>query len=121
MNINLNKSVAEKLGLVECSKWQLWGTGLSGGEYTNSGCEHKFKCYPKGQIRHYDTEWGITGPVIQRLGICICVINPNFPESKWFAGLQTPAGSGPCSIAATPLIAVCNLILSLTDEQCKTT
>jgi hypothetical protein len=107
----LHVRVTEKLGLVECQAWKLWGTGLSGPEYTNGGCQHRGKCVPIGNpFNRYDISWAHTGPIIERLGIALVKWDADGPNA-WNAGHDY---SNMCG--ATPLIAVCNLILSLPDE-----
>lgn len=64
------------------------------------------------QVTRYDTDWAVTGPLIEKYGFWLRQLDT--PEQPWDAFRnddQTfPRGFGP-----TPLIAVCRLILALAE------
>lgn len=67
-------------------------------------------------IPNYDTDWSATGPLIERLGITV-VLNRDRdrhgPDYSWVASAGTLPFSEPGACGATPLLAVCHLILAL--------
>lgn len=76
-------------------------------------------------IPRYDTDWSVTGPLIQKYGInleCAQAARPdNSPYAAWrwwLKGDPIARGSASMSVrywADTPLVAVCHLILALAE------
>lgn len=67
----------------------------------------------RSRIAHYDTDWSVTGPLIEQFGIASYPLRNYTVDSDetqgWVARWKHSVdASGP-----TPLIAVCNLILAL--------
>jgi hypothetical protein len=62
---------------------------------------------PTQDVSRYDTDWSATGPLIEKYGIDV------WRSAKtWKAAQDTPGGAI-CGRGATPLIAICSLILAL--------
>lgn len=65
---------------------------------------------PHKKIPRFDTDWSATGPLIERFGIFL----RRYYGDRWFASPGQPLPGGADTVdAATPLEAVCNLILAL--------
>jgi hypothetical protein len=54
---------------------------------------------------HYDTEWSVTGPLIEQYGISVF----QYSDGVWEATAESRVGGN----GEIPLVAVCNLILAL--------
>jgi hypothetical protein len=75
--------------------------------------------YPQ-RIPRYDTDWAATGPLIERYDLALeptsIAIRSALPDSEpWTAtaGLRNTRNGQEWARGATPLLAACNLILSL--------
>jgi len=76
-------------------------------------------------VVHYDTDWGATGPLIEKYGITLLSEWGGFhggstPFSHWMAAsdflvIDCEVSPGLYECAETPLIAVCHLILKLAE------
>jgi uncharacterized protein DUF2591 len=109
----LHVRVAEALGWSQIGALQPgWGTpplgtmikspvGLSGYEQPLS----------HDRVPRYDTDWSATGPLIERFGIWLLYVAS---EREWSASAWHPDGLA--ANGASPLVAVCELILVLRAE-----
>lgn len=61
----------------------------------------------------YDTDWSATGPLIERLGICLTWESDGRQIDRWNASDNIPEQAQDIESGPTPLLAVCNLILAL--------
>lgn len=81
--------------------------------YWRCGCRDEFQAHGSlWGIWRYDTDWAVTGPLIERFGLCI-----EEPRHRggWRARYQE-IGQFTCVAAAdTPLESVCRLILALSE------
>jgi hypothetical protein len=97
----LHVQVAEALGHQVMAHWP---EGKAGPVY--------YSLYEGGDtppVRRYDTDWSATGPLIEKYQACIEACSDGY----WSA-YNFPAGMSKIeTFGATPLIAVCNLILAL--------
>jgi hypothetical protein len=118
----LHIRVAEALGRKPCPKWKVWGVGLAGTEWTHDaqGCNHLVPCYPPSDPPRYDTNWSVTGPLIEKYGISVWVTFPgDFGQDgfRWAAQMEADARSPMPNtvphVGRTPLEAVCYLIIEL--------
>lgn len=128
----LHVQVAEKLG------WSLLGPETHNlpeyaepqtnwfGHPTPNACPVWFtdldKPKARAQVPDYACDWSATGPLIERLGIELKPSSEPFSEGQWLAALRVPSLEYPIilafnteSVGATPLLAICNLILALPD------
>lgn len=80
----------------------------SGWEGNASGSEH-FASVP-----YYDTDWSATGPLIEWLGIDVGTLAPGLID-KWWAYRYQQGGGRLERFGATPLLAVCHLLLALAE------
>lgn len=62
------------------------------------------------QIPRYDTDWSATGPLIEKFGIGVDLRGAGWAASKFPDDFSWP---GLVEVSAAPLVAVCNLILTL--------
>ena len=68
---------------------------------------------PPKEVPRYDTDWSATGPLIERFRLEVI---PTPHESKaWLAATEINAQHKDNRLGQTPLIAVCNLILALSE------
>ena len=86
------------------------------GEYED--CKHLWHCGLEDYYKapDYDTEWSETGLLIERLKISVRLSRMPFdPAKPWTAwiGASDVGGGEAVSHGATPLLAVCALILAL--------
>lgn len=63
----------------------------------------------EGFIPHYDTDWGATGPLIERYGMELAPCS----ECEWVATKHETMWQYHSRRGALPLIAACDLILAL--------
>lgn len=76
--------------------------------------------YPGGaagsrRIPRYDTDWAATGPLIERIPITVGRYMSPFMDGAWYATAPGPSVIQSERTGATPLVAVCNLILALKE------
>lgn len=115
----LHVRVAEALGWRECAP-QTWL--ISGETYVNDrnwvGWPPSGRWVSRPSVYRYDTDWSATGPLIERFGI---MVEPDHPDDLgrsgfkgWYALREhdTPILD---ATGATPLEAVCRLILALAE------
>jgi hypothetical protein len=62
------------------------------------------------RVPRYDTDWSATGPLIERLGIGVYQFGDG-----WEAVKPQPVGGAYAEQERTPLLAVCALILALSE------
>jgi hypothetical protein len=122
----LHVKVAEALGMEPCTKWRPFNYDSM---ILDSGsCDHAGgKCYPAGGCPQYDTVWGAAGPLIEKY---LVIIGPTWTDDSGVREVfDVPAGRRAISWSAwthfpegridgdgaSPLIAVCNLILALKE------
>lgn len=104
----LHVRVAEALGWSRCPSDDMWHPpGTTCGEWTNGHCCEGAMF--DGAVPRYDTDWSATGPLIERYQISI--VSDGSAVRCW----STDVGAAPLSFGATPLAAVCNLILALAE------
>lgn len=60
-------------------------------------------------VPRYDTDWAATGPFIERFGIDVTQVGVPVKEYGWHAEVFGEGLGG----GATPLVAICNLLLVL--------
>ena len=65
------------------------------------------------EIARYDTDWSATGPLIEKYGL---VVGPRCDIDRFVWAASAPGSTFSVPSAATPLLAVCNLILLLAKE-----
>jgi hypothetical protein len=101
----LHVRVAEALGWVDMRPRS--EDGLWGGQAPDVS-------WPWTSPPRYDTDWSATGPLIEKYGIRVELTGPVVihPIGKWRADYGFGEHDG---FGATPLLAVCNLILALKD------
>lgn len=92
----------------QSSRWQ--------GSYTVKGTDAEgrhFTYWDLREVPRYDTDWAATGPLIERFGFEL--YRPT--ESGWpWRATKYGTATLPQGNAATPLEAVCNLILVLAEN-----
>lgn len=70
------------------------------------------------EVFHYDTDWSVTGPLIEKFKIGVGVPdNEHLIAScgEWYAISPHNYEDGPQEYGETPLIAICRLILALKE------
>jgi hypothetical protein len=113
----LHVQVAESLG------WRMRGVsdssdrGCGGtdfwvepGHSIDGARSHCNVCDPENAPPRYDTDWSVTGPLIEKYWYWLRSLDGS--EGAWDA-FRNDDLTSPRGVGATPLIAVCNLILAL--------
>ena len=113
----LHVRVAEALG---------WDTSpdLHHRDEASEGCSACTRCgavmgwnepLPALCVPRYDTDWSATGPLIERFGLSVRLsANPYRPSEPWTAWAgASDMGESPVAHGATPLLALCHLVLAL--------
>lgn len=69
-----------------------------------------------GSVPRYDTDWSATGPLIEKYGICLTWWAERGRIVRWDASDNIPEQSQHLESGPTPLVAVCNLLLTLAQN-----
>ena len=107
----LHVQVAEAFGCTPVLNGETWECGDYGHSYSSYVNEDGEE-YNDYIIPRFDTDWAVTGPLIEKRMITLTPTPMGWSAGTWPGSYeyQTPDGAG-------PLIAVCNLILVLKAAQ----
>lgn len=69
--------------------------------------------YLEGQAPRFDIDWSVTGPLIERLGLCLTWESNGRKIVRWHASDNVPDQARDLESGPTPLVAVCRLLLMM--------